>query len=344
MVEKIISRDKKRYWLSSIFLASFFILIFIADLATGSNGFNVQEFWKILENNNLEDWYILQEIRFPRTITAIVVGVGLGIGGVIIQNILRNPLATPFTLGISHAAAFGASFAIIVLDAHRTNSEYQMYLILICALIASFLALAIILALSFYAKLSPSSIILAGISIGALFHALTMFIQYFADDAQLSSAIVWSFGDISKASWSDTYILLFLTIPIYLFFQFKAVDYNIMLFGDDESRNLGVNTKFLRFISMLLASILAAVATSFVGVIAFVGLVAPHLVRLVIKNDYRLLIPYSALVGAILLIIANIGSKSLLSPIDIPIGILTPFIGVPMLIYLLIKKGKSNVS
>jgi len=344
MVEGILKKERKKYFLFSFILLMIFFICFVVDLSTGSKGFRAEELQRILAYENLSSWYVLQEIRLPRTITAIVVGVALGIGGVIVQNILRNPLATPFTLGISHAAAFGASFAIIVLDAHRSNSEYQIYLILISALVASFLALGIILLLSFYAKLTASSIILAGVSMGALFHALTMFIQYFADDTQLSSAVVWSFGDISKASWNDIYILIALTLPVFLFFQIRALDFNIMLFGDDEGKNLGINTKFLRLMSMFLASLLAAVATSFVGVIAFIGLVAPHLVRLIFKNDYRMLIPYSALCGAILLLLANIGSKALLSPLDIPVGVLTPFIGVPMLIYLLVKKGASNGS
>ncbi len=344
MVENILKKEKKRYFLFSTLLFLIFIICLFIDLSTGSKGFSTQDLQKILQFDNLNSWYVFQEIRLPRTITAIIVGIALGVGGLIVQNILRNPLATPFTLGVSHAAAFGASFAIIVLDAHRSNSEYQIYLILLSALIASFLALGIIMLLSFYAKLTASSIILAGISMGTLFHALTMFIQYFADDTQLASAVVWSFGDISKASWNDIYILLVLTIPVYAFFQIRALDFNIMLFGDEEGKNLGINTKFLRLASMFLASLLAAVATSFIGIIAFIGLVSPHLVRLVFKNDYRLLIPYSAVCGAILLLMANIGSKSILSPLDIPVGVLTPFIGVPMLIYLLIKKGTSNGS
>lgn len=340
MIETIIHKQKRKYLIFSFVFISLFLVFVLIDLSTGSSGFSFDELKRILEFDNLKDWYIFYELRLPRTVTAIVIGVILGTSGVIVQNVLKNPLATPFTLGISHASAFGASFAIIVLDANRSNSEYQIYLILTCALISALLCLGIILVLSFYAKLTPSSIILAGVSMSALFHALTMFIQYFADDTQLASAIVWSFGDVSKTSYEDIWILLSLAIPIYLFFQLKAMDYNVILFGDNEGKNLGINTKFLRLISMFLASLITAIATSFVGVIAFIGLVAPHLVRLIFKNDYRILVPFSALVGAFLLVLANIGSKSILAPLDIPVGILTPFIGVPMLIYLLIRKGK----
>lgn len=334
-------KKQKILYLSVGFLLLLCLLIFVLiDLATGAKGFSFEDLYKIITFNKLKEWYIFYEIRLPRALSAIIVGIILGVGGVVTQNVLRNPLATPFTLGISHAAAFGASFAIIVLDAQRGNSEYQIYLVLFCALFSSLASLAVILALSFYARLSTSSIILAGISMGALFHALSMLVQYFADDTQLASAVVWSFGDISKTNYNDITILTFLCIPIYIFFQLKALDLNVLLFGDDEGKNLGIKTKNLRILILFFASFITAIATSFVGVIAFIGLVAPHLVRLVLKNDYRILVPLSALMGAILLVLANIGSKTILLPLDIPVGILTPFIGVPMLLFLLVKKAK----
>lgn len=334
-------KKQKILYLSVGFLLLLCLLVFVLiDLATGAKGFSFEDLYKIITFDKLKEWYIFYEIRLPRALSAIIVGVILGVGGVVTQNVLRNPLATPFTLGISHAAAFGASFAIIVLDAQRGNSEYQIYLVLFCALFSSLASLAVILALSFYARLSTSSIILAGISMGALFHALSMLVQYFADDTQLASAVVWSFGDISKTNYNDITILTFLCIPIYIFFQLKALDLNVLLFGDDEGKNLGIKTKNLRILILFFASFITAIATSFVGVIAFIGLVAPHLVRLVLKNDYRILVPLSALMGAILLVLANIGSKTILLPLDIPVGILTPFIGVPMLLFLLVKKAK----
>lgn len=338
MVESIIKRQRRKY------LSTFFVLVIILflavffDLSTGPDGFSLKELERIICLDQLDKWYVFMNLRLPRVLTALVMGVILALGGIIMQNILKNPLATPFTIGISHAAAFGASFAIIILGVQRVNTQWQLYLVLFCALLSSLLCLGIIMLLSLYAKLSASSIILAGISISALFHALTMFTQYFADDTQLASAVVWTFGDISKTNYKDISILFAFTLPIYLYFQYKANDYNALAFGDSEAKNLGINTRNLQIISIFLASLLTALATSFVGVVAFIGLVAPHLVRIILKNDYRILIPFSVMTGAIILILADICSKILLAPIDIPIGILTPFIGTPMLIYLITKK------
>ena len=335
----ISSRKNKRYILIATLLTALCFAV-ILNLLTGADGFNIQdanEFFK--KESNLD--IIISQIRLPRVMAAILAGALLGLSGAIMQGSLKNPLASPFTLGISQAAAFGASFAIIVLQVYSDGSSINSSLgVALCAFAASMICMVIILLLGRVSSLSPSSMILAGVGLGSLFHALTMFLQYFADDLEVSATLFWTFGELGKASWDSIYIMAAIFFPVYIYFLLSHWKMDALSFGDDSAQSRGVEVDKFRFISLLLSSLLSAVAVSFLGIIGFVGLVAPHIVRMLLGSSHLSLLSLSALVGAILLLLADFISKIILPPIILPIGILTSFMGVPIFLYLLLKKGK----
>ncbi|NLE03214.1 MAG: iron ABC transporter permease [Crenarchaeota archaeon] len=285
---------------------------------------------------------VIWNIRMVRIVGALFAGVGLAVSGVVMQCILRNPLASPFTLGISSAAAFGASFAIIFLGAGSSMSSIvsinNPYITTICAFLFSLLATGAILILTKLTKVSAETMILAGVAISVMFSAGLSFMQYIATDSQLGNIIAWTFGDLGKATWSWNSIILVLLLPVVFYFFYKRWDYNALDAGEDTAKGLGVNTSRERIIGMVLSSVLSSVIVSFFGIIAFIGLLGPHIARMLIGSDHRYLIPLSVILGAIILVIADGIGQIILYPSVIPVGIITSMLGGPLFIYLLIRR------
>ncbi|PLX01027.1 MAG: iron ABC transporter permease [Marinilabiliales bacterium] len=286
--------------------------------------------------------HIVWNIRMPRVLSAVIAGSALSVSGAAMQGILKNPLASPVTLGISHAAAFGAAFAIIILGAGSSfagseNFFNAPYIVNSSAFVWSLISTAFILLLSRLKGSTPEIIILSGVVASSLFVAGTSALQYMADDIQLSSIVFWMFGDLGKASWNDFYILSIVTVLALSYFIFNRWNYNAMNAGDEVAKSMGVKVERLRIVSMLVASLVTAMVVSFYGIIGFVGLVVPHITRRIIGSDDRFLIPASALAGGVFLLVSDIAARTILSPVIIPVGILTSFIGAPLFIYLLIK-------
>ncbi len=281
-------------------------------------------------------------IRMVRIFGALIAGAGLAVAGTVMQCILRNPLASPFTLGISSASAFGASFAIIFLGAGSslTNvvSINNPYITTVCAFVFSLLATGLILLLTKITRVSPETMILAGVAISVMFSAGLSFMQYIATDSQLGNIVAWTFGDLGKATWSWNTIILLVFLPVVLYFFYKRWDYNALDAGEDTAKGLGVNTSRERIVGMLLTSILSAVIVSFFGIIAFIGLLGPHIARMIIGSDHRYLIPLSIILGAIILLVADGVGQVILYPSVIPVGIITSLLGGPLFIYLLVRR------
>jgi len=322
------------------------VLIFLFSLSVGSMKLSLQEIGKAVIGES-EFSFILWNIRIPRAVGAMLAGASLGITGAVMQNILRNPLASPFTLGISHGAAFGAAFAIIVLGAGQTHSlgteaitVFKLYPVVISAFFGALLTVIVILFLSFLRNISPEAIILAGVALSSLFGSATMFLQYFAKDFQLAATVFWTFGDIGKAGWLENRLMIFVLLPCFLFFFFQGWNFNALLWGDEVAKSLGVNVKFLRVTGMFFSALMAALCTAFLGIIGFVGLISPHILRLIIGNDYRFLTPYSGIFGALLLLVSDLVARTILAPVILPVGIITSFAGAPLFFYLLIKRRK----
>lgn len=288
---------------------------------------------------------IIMNIRLPQTLAAMLAGGGLSLAGVAMQAVLRNPLGSPFTLGISNAAAFGAAFSIIILGSGTMQSSaadavtiMNPWLTTSMAFAAALVCMVIVLSIVSATGGAGEVMVLAGVALSSLFTAGTMFLQYFADDAQLAAAVFWTFGDVSRASWHEIPMMsALLALALALFF-YRRVDLNALCCGDETALSLGVSASRIRLEAMVAASLLAAVMVAFLGVIGFVGLVCPHMLRRFLGTDHRFLIPGSVLLGAALLTGADMGARLLLAPRLLPVSVLMAFMGAPVFLVLLMKR------
>ncbi|ACS78145.1 FecCD family ABC transporter permease [Maridesulfovibrio salexigens] len=290
---------------------------------------------------------IIWNIRLPQALTALAAGAGLSVAGAVMQAILRNPLGSPFTLGISHAAAFGAAVSVMLLDLGTMTSSNvgavninSPYLTTMVAFGFSLIATFAIIAISRTRRATPEVMVLTGVALGALFTAGTMFLQYFADDVQLAAMVFWTFGDVARATWTELGIISAVTVIAYIWFTANRWNFNAIEAGDETAKGLGVKVERVRLTGMLLSSLVTAVIVSFLGIIGFVGLVCPHMVRRLIGDDYRFLLPASCIVGAVLLLAADTAARLMLAPNVLPVSVLTAFLGAPVFIWLIIRGSK----
>jgi iron complex transport system permease protein len=292
---------------------------------------------------------VVWNIRLPRIVSAILSGWGLGLAGVTFQSLLKNPLASPSTLGISQGAAFGASLAIVVFGAGgmqagalRTQGAsplniFSLYTVTLFAFAGAVAATLVILTLARIKKMSPEAIILAGVALSSLFVSGTILIQYFASEVEIAAVVFWTFGDVARSTWREIGLLAIAAFGITLYFVLYRWDLNALLAGEETAKSLGVEVEKIRVLGMLIATVLAALVTCFHGVIAFLGLLAPHIGRRLIGPDHRLLIPYSCLLGALLLLLADTVGRVVVGSGTLPVGVLTSFMGAPLFLYLLWK-------
>lgn len=345
----------KRYIRRKIYVITISVLICIAvalfSLCSGSSGLTLaQVIGGLLGRADTMTNSIVFNIRLPRIVTAILVGMLLAMSGSVMQSVLRNPLASASTLGVSQGASFGATIGIICLGAglQGTSSSasaitiYNPTVVIICAFMGGIISAVIILALSKYKPMKPSSMVLVGVALSSLFNGGTTLVQYFADDVQVSAVVFWTFGDLGRTSWREIGILAVTSVIMFVFFMLNRWNYNAMESGADTAKSLGVNVDRVMVISMLAASFAASVAVAFVGIISFVGLIAPHMIRKFIGSDYRYLLPASAAVGALLLLISDTFGRLIVAPVILPIGAITSFLGAPMFLYLLFKGAASK--
>jgi len=277
--------------------------------------------------------YVVWDVRLPRVLTASIVGAGLSIAGVIFQGILLNPLADPYTLGISAGAAFGASIALLL-----DITSLGIYSVPVFAFLGAAATLFTVMALSsFGGTISSNSLILSGIIVAAILSAGISFIKYVADE-QVSIIIFWLMGSFGSKTWADVLLTLSFVSAGFCLCLFFARDLNIMSLGDRSAASLGIDPNLTRMILLVTASFITAVCVSVSGIIGFVGLIIPHLMRFFVGPDNRRLLPASALSGAILLLCADTVTRAIL-PTEIPIGVLTALIGGPFFCYIF-KKGR----
>jgi iron complex transport system permease protein len=290
---------------------------------------------------------IVWSIRLPQALTSIMAGAGLAVAGTVMQSILRNPLGSPFTLGISHAAAFGAALSVMLLDGGMMTSSHidaisitNPYMTTGAAFFFSLTAAGVIIAISRLRGATPEVMVLTGVALGALFTAGTMFLQFFADDVQLAAMVFWTFGDTARASWSELGVISVVTLVTSVYFLSNGWNYNAIDAGDETAKGLGVRVERVRMIGMLLASLLTAVIISFLGIIGFVGLVVPHMARRLIGSDHRFLLLASILGGGLLLLVSDTVARLILAPHVLPVSVLTAFMGAPVFIFLIIRGQK----
>ncbi len=279
---------------------------------------------------------IIWDIRLPRITMAIIAGAALALTGAVMQGVLQNPLAEPFTLGISSAAASGAAIAIV------TGAGFigGNYLIIGNAFIFAMIATIVVYMLAQFRGMTPESMILAGIAIMFFLNAITSIAQYIGTPDQVEAVVFWMMGNLGKSTWSviGTTTLLFILISPVL--VYKANDINIIGSGDETAKSLGIHVERTRILCMILSGLITATFTSFIGIIGFVGLIAPHVTRMIIGGDNRYVIPGSALVGSIILLGADTVGRTIASPVILPVGVMTAVLGVPFFLFLFLKGKK----
>jgi len=280
--------------------------------------------------------YVVMDVRLPRILTAALVGGGLALSGVIYQGILLNPLADPYTLGISSGAAFGASLALL---ANITMIGY--FSTPLFAFVGAIVTLAIVMRLStFNGQISAQTLILSGVIVGAILSAGISFLKYIADE-QVAVLIFWLMGSFGSATWGGAGLVLATLLFALAVTLYYSRDLNIMSLGRRSSDSLGVETAKVRKILLLSASLVAAVCVAVTGIIGFIGLIVPHLMRYIVGPDNRKLIPVSVMAGAILLLTADTLTRAVL-PVEVPIGVLTALIGGPFFCIIFRQKQKGK--
>lgn len=331
-------------------LLALVFLFFVVSVFVGSGTLSFKEVFLAIFNKGSETArLIVRRIRFPRVIAALIAGGGLAVSGLVMQTVLKNPLASPTTLGVSNAAVFGANFAIIVVGAgafHSTHGSWlsisNPYLVSTFSFLSAIIAAGSILLLARLKNLNASAIVLAGVAVSAIFQAGTTLIQYFASDTQVASAVYWTFGDLGRASYKTDIIMFIVVAVSTLFFFLKRWDFSAMSGGLAYAKTLGVNTRFMTIMSLLLASLITSVTVSFLGIIGFVGLTAPQFMKRIVGDDYRFLLPSSFLAGALLLLISDILGRLPIFGTSVPVGVVTSLIGGPVFLAILLRRKKNE--
>ncbi len=279
--------------------------------------------------------YIVWELRLPRILLGLLAGIGLAIAGTTMQAILRNPLASPFTLGISAGAGFGATLAIIP-GIVVAGGEY---FIIANAFVFSLIPTFVIIGLTRYRRATPETMILAGIAMFYIFEGMTTLLRYFAMPKEEAEVFHWLVGTLGKASWDGILPISIIVGVCFPPLVWKSWDLNVMGAGDEVAKSLGVNVERIRVYILLIASLLTAGIICFTGIIGFIGLVAPHICRMIIGGDNRFLIPASGLFGAALLLGADTLARTMVSMV-LPVGAVTYFLGGPMFLYLILRRRR----
>ena len=328
------------------------VLLALGYMGIGSMKISLADMFKVfLGKGEKKHQTTLMNIRLPRVMAGLLVGAILASSGAVMQCVLRNPLASASTLGVSQGAAFGAAIGIIVFgggaitssSASSTVSVDNPYIVTICAFLCGSLSSVVVVLISRLKKnIGPGGLILAGTALSSMFSGGSTLLQYFADDSALGAVVFWTFGNLGSANWTDLGFLAVVFLGTGIYFMYNRWNYNAMEAGYDTAKSLGVNTRSVMVTSMAICSLAAAVAVSFVGIIGFVGLIAPHVMRYFTGNDHRYLIPGSAIAGAFLLVLADIIAKVIIPPVILPIGALMSFVGGPVFLFLLFKEKKAN--
>jgi len=321
------------------------IIILFSSLSIGSAGLGFTEvvgaLFKSGEIQSETEKFarsVVWHLRLPRAALGLIAGAGLALCGTVMQAVTRNPLVSPFTIGVSSASAFGASLAISL---GAGLSGISTFGVVGAAFVFAMGCSILVLALSRFRGITPETLVLAGIAMSYLFASFTSVLHFFASEDKLMAMIHWTFGTLTSTRWNEVYIVAAVClacIPVLIRFSW---DLNaVILAGDEAAKSLGVHVSRVRIISLLLCALITAVIICFTGIIGFIGLVAPHISRYLIGSDNRRLLPASMITGSILVTVADTVGRVVLSPLIIPLGIVISFIGVPLFLYVLLSRKK----
>lgn len=285
---------------------------------------------------------ILFDIRLPRICLAILIGAILAISGAVMQGLFRNPLAAPSLIGVSSGASVGASVVIVLAGAWlQSNTALGLSLVAVGAFIGSFLVTVLVYRLSTSALgTSVTTMLLAGIAVSALAGAVSGLLSYYADNEMLRQISIWQMGNLSTANWQRVLVLTVVAILVLSLFPRESKSLNALLLGESEARHLGIDVQQVKRNLILLTTLGIGTAVAIGGMIGFVGLIVPHIVRLLIGPDHRWLLPASALAGGVLLLLADTIARIIIAPTELPTGILTAILGAPFFIMLLVQQRR----
>lgn len=328
-----------------LLLGGFAVLLALSlllDLSLGPARYSLGEVLHGLlqpQRASLQLRVVIWEVRLPVALMAVAVGAALSLAGAQMQTILNNPLASPFTLGMSAAAGFGAALGLAF--GVRLLPLPAEYLVPLNAFVMATLCALLIHLLSLRRGVTAETIVLLGIALVFSFNALLALVQYFASDQAVAAVVFWTLGSLMKATWTKlglTCAVIALAVPL---FACRAWALTALRLGDDRAASLGVDVRRLRLETLILVSLLAAFPVAFVGTIGFIGLVGPHLARMLIGEDQRFFMPAAGLAGALVLSLSSVVSKSLVPGAIFPIGIVTSLVGVPFFISLVLGRRRT---
>ena len=309
------------------------VVLFVVDLCVGPANIKLSNFSAVLDPDSVEHIAFFR-MRMPAALMAVGVGMSLGLAGAVMQTILNNPLASPFTLGVSSAASLGAAIVFVM--------ALPMVFVTGGALLLALVSVLIIFAVGKYIEMSNSSLVLAGIALNFLFDAFLSLIQYRASEESLSYIVFWTMGGLTRASYPQAWILLSTFVVVFAVLLRNAWNLTALKFGEARAEALGVKVGRVKILSLVLASILTALAVSFCGKIGFIGLAAPHLARRLVSEDQRFYLTSSAILGAMILLVSSILSKLIVPGVVVPIGIISSIIGIPFLVYALTSQRRQR--
>ncbi|ARK22349.1 iron ABC transporter permease [Sporosarcina sp. P17b] len=313
---------------------SLLLIAAILSLMIGPVSFSMQEIWNgIFVANDTMERRIVWELRFPRVLVGMIVGVSLAVAGAILQGVMRNPLADPGIIGVSSGAGLAATVIMIIYPA------YIMFLPL-AAFLGALATAIVIYALSWRGGASPLRIILVGVAINAVIGACMSALMLLYSD-RVQAVLPWLAGGIAGVGWVQFEMIIYYAIAAFVLAIFSVKHIRILRLGDEVAKLLGHNVERSRFFLIVLSTLLAGMAVSVSGLIGFVGLVVPHIMRSIVGGDYRFLLPASALGGGLLVVVADTIARTLFNPIELPVGILLSFLGGPFFLYLIQKRRDS---
>ncbi|KHD38567.1 iron ABC transporter permease [Clostridium acetobutylicum] len=330
-----------KYILLLILLFIVLIFTFIFSISTGSLKINFGEVFKILfkiGDFNDGDYQIVWNIRFPRAVGALIGGSALSVSGLLLQVLFKNPIVEPYVLGISSGATLFV--ALVMLGGISFGfAASSPFLVFLAALIGSTLIMFLVILFANKVK-SVVTLLIIGIMVGYICSAVTNVLSAFADKQQLQFFTMWTLGSFSGFTWKNIYILFFIGIPSLLAAFLIVKPLNAFLLGEQYAKSLGIKIKLFRIIVIIISSLLTAVVTAFAGPIAFIGLAVPHISRLIFKTSNAIfLIPGTILLGGIITSMCDVISRTVFSPTELPISAVTAFIGAPIVIFLILKRG-----
>lgn len=323
---------------ASIFLILIVLLGAVIVIASSVGAVSISFSELLTGNLTKSSQAILLSIRLPRVLLAVAVGAALAVSGAAMQGLFRNPLADPGLIGISSGAALAV--AIMIVFAGPIAGIFGLYSLSIAAFIGGLITCLLIFK---FAKLSGAFsvtyMLLAGIAMSAITGAATGFLTYLSDDQQLRAFTFWTMGSLGGAQWPALFVVLSVVTPAIVVLVKYAMQLNLLLLGEQEAHYLGINIKRLKYIIIMCTALSVGVSVAVSGIIGFVGLVIPHLVRLSLGPDHRVLIPASALLGALLLVVADTLARTIVAPAEMPVGVITSMIGGPFFLWLLFKQN-----